>query len=255
MTHPQSRVDEVLALSRAGLNKTQVARMTGLPRATVRDWIDGPRYIPRETQRDRRGCVRCDDRVEISTADYAYLLGLYLGDGCLSAFPRGVWCLRIVQDARYPRLVALCRETMWAICETKIALTPAPGCIVIAGYWKHWIHLFPQHAPGRKHDRIISLESWQARIVDNCPEQFLRGLIHSDGCRCVNTVRSVTSRATHQYSYPRYMFSQKSDDIRRMFTDTCDQLGIHWTTANSRNIAISRKPDVAFLDTFIGPKS
>jgi hypothetical protein len=40
-----------------------------------------------------------------------------------------------------------------------------------------------------------------------------------------------------------------------VFTDTCDQLGVHWTRMNARNVAISRQRDVAFLDTFIGPKS
>lgn len=88
-----------------------------------------------------------------------------------------------------------------------------------------------------------------------CPEQFLRGLIHSDGCRSMNRIVNRRRRGTYQYSYPRYTFSQKSDQIRKMFTDTCDAMGIHWTTANARNIAVSRKTDVEFLDTFIGPKS
>jgi hypothetical protein len=33
---------------------------------------------------------------------YAYLLGLYLGDGCLSEHPRGVYHLRVACAARYP---------------------------------------------------------------------------------------------------------------------------------------------------------
>jgi hypothetical protein len=54
--------------------------------------------------------------------------------------------------------------------------------------------------------------------------------------------------------YPRYMFSNVSTDILGLCTRTLDQLGVHWTTANSRNIAASRRPDVEYLDTFIGPK-
>jgi hypothetical protein len=40
-----------------------------------------------------------------------------------------------------------------------------------------------------------------------------------------------------------------------MFANVCDSLGVHWTRTNARTIAVSRKADVAFLDTFIGPKS
>ena len=50
------------------------------------------------------------------------------------------------------------------------------------------------------------------------------------------------------------MFSNMPDDIRTMFTDACDALGLHWTQTNHRNIAISRRDDVAFLDGFLGPK-
>jgi hypothetical protein len=34
---------------------------------------------------------------------YSYLLGLYLGDGCISRHPRA-WRLRIVLDDKYPKL-------------------------------------------------------------------------------------------------------------------------------------------------------
>jgi len=40
-----------------------------------------------------------------------------------------------------------------------------------------------------------------------------------------------------------------------IFTDTCDQLGIRWSLSNWRNVSISHWDSVAFLDTFVGPKS
>jgi hypothetical protein len=40
-----------------------------------------------------------------------------------------------------------------------------------------------------------------------------------------------------------------------MYTDACDSLGVHWTRANRKNIAVSRREDVALLDGFLGPKS
>ena len=69
---------------------------------------------------------------------------------------------------------------------------------------KHWPCLFPQHGPGRKHLRPISLEPWQSEIVERYPGRFLRGLFHSDGCRVTNwAVRQVAGTAK-RYEYPRY---------------------------------------------------
>jgi len=48
--------------------------------------------------------------------------------------------------------------------------------------------LFPQHGPGRKHQRKIELEEWQDVILRKFPGDFPRGLFHSDGWRGVNRV-------------------------------------------------------------------
>ncbi len=37
---------------------------------------------------------------------YAYLLGLYLGDGWIARMAKGTFSLRISLDRRYPRIVA-----------------------------------------------------------------------------------------------------------------------------------------------------
>jgi hypothetical protein len=100
------------------------------------------------------------------------------------------------------------------------------------------------------------MSPWQRVLIDRYPGQLLRGLIHSDGCRSLNKIKHTDPTGTLRvYSYPRYHFTNASDDIRRMFTDTCDALGITWTRLTERNVAISRRADVALLDTFIGPKS
>jgi hypothetical protein len=105
--------------------------------------------------------------------------------------------------------------------------------------------LFPQHGPGKKHARSIELAPWQRQIVGASPQLLLRGLIHSDGCRFINTGRN--------WSHARYAFYNLSADIRAIFCDACDLLDIHWTS--SRNtIYVSRKADVARMDAFIGPK-
>jgi hypothetical protein len=67
----------------------------------------------------------------------------------------------------------------------------------------------------------------------------------------MNTVRSPAGK---RYSYPRYQFSNHSDDIRRIFTDACDELGIEWRVMNATNISVARRESVARLDEFVGPK-
>jgi hypothetical protein len=56
------------------------------------------------------------------------------------------------------------------------------------------------------------------------------------------------------YEYPRYFCSNLSGDIRTIFTDHCDLLGIRLAQRNARNISISHRDSVALLDSFVGPK-
>ena len=81
-------------------------------------------------------------------------------------------------------------------------------------------------------------------------KSFVRGLIHSDGTRIIATER----KGPHVRRAPRYAFSNKSEDIKRLFCESCDALGIRWTRPSDRQIAIYRKDSVAVLDEFVGPK-
>ncbi len=119
-----------------------------------------------------------------------------------------------------------------------------------------WPNLFPQHGPGRKHERRIELAPWQLRITRAHTEEFLRGLIHSDGSRCINRFAvKLPSGRVGRYAYPRYFFTNYSADIRKIFCEHCELLGIRWTQSNARNISVSHRDSVAILDSFVGPKS
>jgi hypothetical protein len=96
---------------------------------------------------------------------------------------------------------------------------PTARLVEIRSHSRAWPCFIPQHGPGPKHSRRIELEPWQQDIVDSETEAFLRSLIHSDGCRCMNRVYG-------KYCYPRYFFKQVSDDIRGLFCEACDRLGI-----------------------------
>jgi hypothetical protein len=116
-------------------------------------------------------------------------------------------------------------------------------------------YAFPQHGAGPKHLRPIVLESWQREITLGHPRDLLRGLIHSDGCRTMNRFKTrLPSGRIASYEYPRYFFSNLSDDIREIFCEHCELLGIRWTQSNPRNISIAHRKSVALMDEFIGPK-
>jgi hypothetical protein len=155
--------------------------------------------------------------------------------------------LRVVQDARYPLLIARCGETMAAVSGRKTCLVDAPGCVVIAATWNHWPCLFPQHGPGRKHTRTIELAPWQREVAAQHPASLLAGLIHSDGCRVLNHV--------HGKDYPRYHFINFSAGIRRIYTDACDALGVRWTRPKPQEVSVARAPDVALIDRLVPRKA
>jgi hypothetical protein len=188
---------------------------------------------------------------ELPRAQYAYLLGLYLGDGWLAAMARGSFSLRISLDQRYPEIIAAAMNAVSNVNPGSVVRAwPRTGCFVVSSYWKHWPDAFPQHGSGPKHTRPIVLTDWQRAITIAEPRALVRGLIHSDGCRFIAAQR-VGGKT---YRYSRYSFSNKSDDIRAIFCEHLDLLGIGWTRPNASQIAIDRRAEVAKLDTFVGPK-
>ncbi|MCW2982618.1 MAG: transcriptional regulator [Conexibacter sp.] len=122
--------------------------------------------------------------------------------------------------------------------------------LIASQYSRAWPCLLPQHGPGVKHERPIVLTDWQQSIVDARPDQLVRGLLHSDGWRGVNRV-IVNGKA---YEYGRFQFSNRSDDIRALFCDALDRLGIPWRRMNRWNISVARRDGVAMLDHFVEPK-
>ena len=168
--------------------------------------------------------------------------------------------LVITCDDRYPVLMEAARSSMLATRVTARRSTTSrhrrARCVRVTGGSKRWPEAFPQHGPGRKHDRKIELVPWQREIVDRFPREFLRGLLHSDGCRTVNRFKTkLPSGREAEYAYPRWFFSNRSDDIRGLFCEYCERLGIRWTQSNPRNISVSHRHSVALLDSFVPAKS
>ena len=183
-----------------------------------------------------------------TAVNYAYVLGLYLGDGNISRNVR-TYSLRITMDAKYPGIVAEVASALRAgLPNNGVSVhNEGPGRTktVLSAWSRHMPCLFPQHGPGPKHKRSITLETWQQAVVDEQPWPFLRGLVQSDGCRFINR--------TGKYSYPSYDFTQVSDDIRRMFADACDRVGVKYRYYR-RRVRIYDRASVALMDARIGPK-
>jgi hypothetical protein len=187
---------------------------------------------------------------------YAELLGWYLGDGYISAGRRSVWNLRVYNDARYVELNAHIADLMRQVKPGgRPHIRHRPGCIVSTVSWKHMLCLFPQHGPGRKHERPIVLAEWQRAIVERCPGDFLRGLFHSDGSRTRNWATRMVAGKKKRYDYPRWEFVNRSDDILDLCTWALDLCDIAWRRPRIDAIAVSRRDEVRRLDELIGLKS
>jgi hypothetical protein len=235
--------DAAKRLFAAGLNDCAISRQIGVPRTTVRDWRRRPSIRSRDPGRP---CGKAHDFAQLPAEAYCYLLGLYLGDGCISRGAR-VWHLRITLDKKYPAIIDRCRLAINTLMPGQHAgIVQRVGCVDVSLFSKHWPCLFPQHGPGKKHTRQIALEAWQQALVDQATEEFVLGLIHSDGCRVVANDRGVMSI--------RYHFSNRSEDIIGLFTAALDALDIPWTRSTKYIVSIYRKAATARLDEFVGPK-
>lgn len=196
----------------------------------------------------------------LPASDYVYLLGLYLGDGHISQYSQHrVPNLMITLDDSWPGIQAEAERSMRIVFpDNATCRVRKTGCHNIKVYSKHLPCLFPQHGPGRKHERKIELEAWQQELVDANPWALVRGLVHSDGCRITNWTTRMVGGTRKRYEYPRYWFTNVSDDIRRLYTDTLDKLGVEWThctrAGKEYNISVARRASVALMDAHVGPK-
>jgi hypothetical protein len=206
-------VARVRSLSLRGYNHCAISRTTGIPRSTVCGWLNGraPRFGGDRTR--GAACARCgpigDPFPQMIVFEYAYLLGLYLGDGCLLKHPRGVYRLHVYLDAAYPLIGQECLAAMACVMPSSKASLRRHRrwrMLNLVSYSTHWPHLFPQHGAGPKHERKIALEPWQQHIVERYPGRLLRGLIHptvaGSPTRSAIRRRPTATRATSSPTAP-----------------------------------------------------
>jgi len=245
--------ERILQLWERGFNKLAISQITDIPRGTIRGCIDkfenvqGLKEHQAENGSVREQQVNTENWTPLYRSTYCYLLGLYLGDGYISK-SRNTQRLRIFLDQRQPNILQRCIDAVETIMpDKKVSVGKTPSeCVVVSCYTNRWLDLFPQHGKGAKHTRKIELADWQREITQEYPLEFFRGLYHSDGTRIEPVI--------YNRVYARYQFTQVSTDIQKLFAETCDQLGIHYTF-HGVNFTIARRKDVNYLDSVIGPKS
>lgn len=131
----RAAVRELLTL---GYSDREVAQISGVASTTVGRWR---RSWPLISIRWRPA----------HDHSYAYLLGMYLGDGCLHVMGRGHVLLQISLDSSYPSVIDDCRTAM-VLCmpDTRPGLVRRSGknVTVVQGCNKRWLDAFPQHGRG-----------------------------------------------------------------------------------------------------------
>ncbi len=137
--YTNSDYETAMRLFDQGHETLKVAKLTGFPRSTVRYWS---RIDHRPAQLSRPDYTGWRPAFE-ANASYSYLLGLYLGDGCLTRSGKRRHRLVLTLDRWYPRIIdeaGRAIESLFAgvhVCHNK-----RPGCIAVCANHAALPHAF-----------------------------------------------------------------------------------------------------------------
>jgi hypothetical protein len=240
---------QALRLRDARRSTAAIARELAIPRSTVRGWFDSVAGVAQRQEAIGLKPIQWgfESPHQHQGRAYSYLLGMYLGDGHISEMP-GTFRLRIFLNRRQYEVIARVKQPILTLLpEHRVGEVHRHASAVteVGCYSRLWPAIFPQHGPGRKHNRAIKLAPWQATIVRKHPSEFLRGCLESDGCR--------HRRIVNGRDYPAYSFSNRSRDILALVKWACEFVGVG-CRRTSPNLSIARRPDVARLDRLFGWK-
>ena len=123
--YPRPTVDLALLLSSLGVLDRENAQICGVSIRTIRHWRHGSRRDPAKVQ---PRCPRYDGK-SLDEDAYAYLLGLYLGDGHLTRGQRDVYALNVKCDDSWPGLIEAAHTAMAAVMPTsRVFRVARTGC-------------------------------------------------------------------------------------------------------------------------------
>ena len=166
---------------------------------------------PVDAARSAATAPRAASDAPLATGAYAALLGLLPRRRLPRGARRAYFDLRVSCDAAYPEHR---RATSPTACARSGRAGPSstsgrPGSWSCRRHWKHWPCLFPQHGPGRKHERPIVLEDVAARDRRRAPRRLPARAVPLRRRRgCANWATRMVAGERTRYDYPRWQFTQ-----------------------------------------------
>ena len=231
------------------------ARSSARPGSLAARSATGDTRAPASASRDvdvRR--LRRTRRNVFPQPSYAYLLGAYLGDGYIVLTRRGVYRLRVACDlaASQHRVVDRARDRGRARAPSRSSAAPAlparAGCLVVLEALAVPVPAARPRPQARAAHRARALAAADRRR----PPRAARARAHP--LRWLAAHQSHQAPEADRTSTSATSSANRSDDIKRIFCDACDALGVQWRVMNRDSISVARRASVARLDEFIGPK-
>jgi hypothetical protein len=253
--YPRATVELAKILSDPGILDRENATICGVSVGAVRKWRYGRRRDGSPPNRqDPPRCPRCHGR-PLDERAYAYLLGLYLGDGHLILGKNGVWLLSITCCDGWPGLMEQAWLAMPAVmpaakvfaAQERVVPTsrahPSTGCAC-----SRRMGLGGNTSARSSWNRGRS-GSWRSIPVTS-PAAFFTptAVVRSTGSG------GPVKDGDRWHEYPRYFFVNHSADILRLCGEALDQLEVMWRFSKPTTISVARRRSVARLDVFVGPK-
>lgn len=262
MTHVNYNYDDVLNFRRSGMKISEIVNETGLSRSCINNWIN--RGAPVRAMKNMIEPLKSPiELITEMTSDlaehearmvYSFVLGMYLGDGCIHAISRSMQ-FTLSLDKKYNEL----NEYVIAVCDLLFNRKASiydrsvdrgqktiSNCINVKYCNKLLGILFPQHGVGKKHTRIIELSEWQLSFVNDI--YLCQGLFFSDGCYYFDKANSKWM----------YSFTNKSSGIVEILRWSLDRLGIRSNIrdkGDSQILTVKHRSDVSRLHDMIGDKN
>lgn len=245
MKYTSDVIKQILLEFKSGKNKSKIAMEYGIPRSTLRYWIDNENTISVQKISDKDISLIIKE-IENNKEIYNYILGLYLGDGCIS-LNKMSYKLRITQDEKYPISIVDIKNKMDLFFNKNANVCNGDGkCKILTIYDKNLPLYFPQHGAGKKHDREIILSDYQRDNIDFL--YLMKGLWMSDGSYY------IASR-----NYEAYNFTNKSTDIISLFEECLTFCEVNYRKRIKKNgvwiIEITKKSEVQKMKELVGFKS
>jgi hypothetical protein len=226
-----------------GRSDSEIARLIGTPRGTIFAWRHG-----RGFRYHQRIATATPDWRPSRAAAYSYILGMYLGDGCLSVSAGWAASLIVTLDSAYPGIVGEVERAL----EDVIADTPVRRFLRMKGsvtalQINHPAlpFAFPQHGPGK---------STSARSSSPTGSSTSRGAILASSS-AVSSTRTAAAPSTGSRRSCRAAGSP-STPIRATSSRTCPPTsgGSSATTA-SCSASVGRSPTRATSRSLTGRAS